>query len=234
MHRSEGHDPVQLDWPAATFLGRLRPPTRELLLRVGTAVEYPANRVILRQGDEERHVVLLLDGLVKVTSSAGDQETLLAIRVGGDVIGEMAVLERRPRSASVVASVPVRARIIHPGELELFLERCPDAALELMRMMSERLRWSNRRRMDFAACTPAQRLSRIIIEVARVYGKPAPEGWDLGVPLTQAELASLAGVGLRSAEKALHQMVRDDMILCLYRRMVIRDVDRLGDLARIE
>lgn len=221
-------------WPHATFLGRLKPATREILLQVGTRVEYPAERVVLRQGEIERHILLLLDGVVKVTSIVAGQESLLAIRVGGDVIGEMAVLDRRPRSASVVTSVTTVARVLNQTELELFLERCPDAALELMRMMSERLRWSNRRRMEIAACSVQVRLSRIMLEVARVYGHQVSDGWELGVPLTQAELASLAGVGLRSAEKALHQLVQDQLIICRYRRMVIRDVTRLGDLAGVE
>jgi CRP-like cAMP-binding protein len=205
----------------------LKPGTSQALLGIGTAVSFPPDRVIIRQGDHDRHVYLLLSGVVKVTTVDTDQEALLAIRVSGDMVGEMAALERRPRSASVVTSVETCARTISLTELTMFVGAYPDAALEIMRMMSERLRWSNSRRVDITTRTASTRLSRIILEIGRIYGHRAADGWDLGVPLTQAELASLAGVALRTAEKALHELDKEGFITRGYRRMVITDLDGL-------
>lgn len=191
---------------------------------MGTEKEFPAERVIIRQGDPDKHVYLLLSGLVKVTTLDADQETFLAIRVGGDVIGEMAAFEHRPRVASVETAVDTWVRVIQPAELQAFIERCPDGAMELMRMMSERLRWSNSRRVDIATRNATARVSRILLEVARIYGTKIPEGWDLGVPLTQAEIASLAGVGRRTAEKVLHELSQRGLVATGYRRLVITNV----------
>ncbi|MFB6392498.1 Crp/Fnr family transcriptional regulator [Polymorphospora lycopeni] len=196
-------------------------------MATGTEKRFPAEQVIIRQGDEDEHVYLLLSGLVKVTALDADQETFLAIRVGGDVIGEMAALEKRPRSASVVTSVPTEARVIQRAELQAFIEQCPDGAIELMRMMSERLRWSNSRRIDLTTRSATARVSRILYEIARIYGREVPAGWDLGVPLTQAELASLAGVARRTAEKVLHDLSQRRLVSPGYRRLVITDVQGL-------
>jgi hypothetical protein len=69
MQRWKAND-AKVVWPLATLLGRLRPVARVALLQIGTPVGYSAERVILRQGDSDQHVVLLLDGLVKVTTVA--------------------------------------------------------------------------------------------------------------------------------------------------------------------
>ncbi|MEH0970326.1 Crp/Fnr family transcriptional regulator [Micromonospora sp. CPCC 205546] len=220
-------------WPRATLLGRMNPTTSRALLGIGTGVLFPPDRVIIRQGDRDSHVYLLLSGIVKVTTMEADQESMLAVRVSGDMVGEMAALERRPRSASVVTSVETRARIISRAELTAFIGSYPDAALELMRMMSERLRWSNSRRVDITTRPAGVRLSRIILEIGRIYGHRAADGWDLGVALTQAELASLAGVALRTAEKVLHGLNKDGLVARGYRRMVITDLAGLRRAAEM-
>lgn len=233
MKRSmNGHRPTQ-NWPDGTFLGRLRPDTREAVLELGTAVTFPPERVIIRQGDRDRHVYLLLSGVVKVTQVDGEQDALLAIRIAGDLVGEMAALEDRPRSASVLTSVTTAARVISVDELTALVGRRPDVALEIMRMMSERLRWSNSRRVDITTQPAPVRLSRILLEIGRIYGHKANDGWDLGVALRQSELASLAGVALRTAEKVLHDLDRTGVIARGYRRLVITDLPALRRAAEL-
>ncbi|MEV6398547.1 Crp/Fnr family transcriptional regulator [Streptomyces sp. NPDC051907] len=168
---------------------------------------YPAHRQLLQQGDESRHVLLLTQGVVKVVaSSESGYEMLLAVRIGGDLVGEMAAFEERPRSGTVIACSDVTARIIQMSTLETFLTDHPDAMKAMMRMLSARLRWANRRRIDFRAYDALTRLARLLAELSQVYGIPVPGSGGkrtvLGVMLTQPELASLAGLALGTAEKS--------------------------------
>ncbi|PSL55043.1 Cyclic nucleotide-binding domain-containing protein, partial [Saccharothrix carnea] len=80
-------------WPSNSLLGRLRDNTRQELLNIGTVVRYTADREVIEQDAKDTHVLLLLDGVVKVqtTDETGDT-ALLAIRVAGDLVGEMAAL----------------------------------------------------------------------------------------------------------------------------------------------
>ena len=83
---------------------------------------YHKHRVLLRQGDEGRHLLLLTRGVVKITASTeSGTDTLLGIRVAGDVVGEMAAFEDRPRSGTVLACGEVAARI----ESDPILHRTP-------------------------------------------------------------------------------------------------------------
>src|SRR5207245_2420416 len=75
------------------------------------------SRILIRQGEQSRFVFVILDGVVKVTGQAnGGRDALLAIRMGGDIVGEFAALDAGPRSATVTTCGALVARIIKSGD----------------------------------------------------------------------------------------------------------------------
>ncbi|QMU74361.1 Crp/Fnr family transcriptional regulator [Streptacidiphilus sp. P02-A3a] len=195
-------------------------------------------RTLLRQGDDGKHVLLLTDGVVKVvTSSESGYEMLAAVRIAGELVGEMAAFEDLPRSGSVIACGDVQVRVIQRGDLEGFLTQHPDAMRELYRMLSARLRWANQRRLDFQAYDAPTRLARVLVELSQAYGLPVagePDGrMVLALALTQSELASLAGLKLATAERALANLSQLGLVERNYRKIVISDTPKLLDFARI-
>ncbi|CAM5260772.1 Crp/Fnr family transcriptional regulator OS=Streptomyces alboniger OX=132473 GN=CP975_30155 PE=4 SV=1 [Streptomyces alboniger] len=229
---------VNQAWPPTTFLGRLRDTTREELLGQGTPIVYPPHRALLQQGDESRHVLLLTSGVVKVVASAeSGYDMLLAVRIAGDLVGEMAAFEERPRSGTVIACGDVTARVIQMRTLEDFLARHPDAMRAILHMLCARLRWANRRRVDFQAYDSLVRLARVLAELCQAYAQPAPDSdgrrCDLGVTLTQKELASLAGLKLNTAEKNLAVLTARGLVERHYRNITICDVPKLLEFAKV-
>jgi CRP-like cAMP-binding protein len=207
-------------------------PARADLLGLGTPVPFGAGETILRQGDPGEIAYLLLAGSVKVLGNEGGREPLLGIRIGGDLVGEMAVLSGKARSATVSTCVATSARRIPGWELRAFLRCCPDAALEVAHMIIERLRWANERRVDFAACDARTRVSRVLLTLAETYGRDTGDGRDLGAPLSREEIASLAGIKLATMEKALRKLAHAGIVRLGYRRIVVIDIDRLGGTAQ--
>ncbi|MFJ1577648.1 Crp/Fnr family transcriptional regulator [Streptomyces sp. NPDC088147] len=225
-------------WPPSTFLGRLRDTTREELLSQGTPMTYPPHRALLQQGDESRHVLLITSGVVKVVASAeSGYDMLLAVRIGGDLVGEMAAFEERPRSGTVVACGDVTARIIQVRALETFLSHHPDAMRAILHMLCARLRWANLRRIEFQAYDSLTRLARVLAELCKAYAQPDPDSdgkrCDLGVTLTQKELASLAGLKLNTAEKNLAALTAQGLVERSYRNITICDVPKLLEFAKV-
>ncbi|MEU3843169.1 Crp/Fnr family transcriptional regulator [Streptomyces sp. NPDC028635] len=225
-------------WPPSTFLGRLRDATRLELLRQGTPITYPPHRALLQQGDDSRHVLLLTSGVVKVVASTeSGYDMLLSVRIGGDLVGEMAAFEERPRSGTVIACGDVAARVIQVGALEAFLSRHPDAMRAILHMLCARLRWANRRRIDFRAYDSLTRLARVLAELSQAYAQPVPDGdgkrCDLGVTLTQGELASLAGLALNTAEKSLAALTAKGLVERSYRSITVCDVPKLLEFAKV-
>jgi CRP-like cAMP-binding protein len=209
-------------------------PARADLLGLGIEKDFPADWTILRQGGdagEAAYAYLLLAGSVKVLGNEGGREPLLGIRIGGDLVGEMAVLSGKARSATVSTCAPTSAQRIPGRELRAFLRSCPEVAVEVACMISERLRWANERRVDFAACDATTRVSRVLLTLAETYGRDTGDGRDLGAPLSREEIASLAGVRLATMEKALRKLAQAGLVRLGYRSIVVIDLGGLGGAA---
>jgi CRP-like cAMP-binding protein len=202
--------------------------SRDALLEAGTSVKFSSGDLLLQQGNEDRHVLLLLTGTVKILFNTEDGcAELLGIRVGGDLIGEMAALDGSPRSATVVAGGVVHARSIGHSELRHLMTRHADLQDEIIHLISQRLRWANERRIHFRTLDSGTRVNLLLLELAERCGRPTAQESELGVHLTQRELASLAGVALPTLEKALRDLSRDGLIDRRYRLVIIRDLDLL-------
>jgi CRP/FNR family transcriptional regulator, cyclic AMP receptor protein len=222
-----------LPYPPASLLGRLSDRTREDFLAVGVSESRPSNMTIINQGELDSSALLLLHGSVKVqaTDPAGEK-TLLAIRVGGDLIGEMAALDAGRRSATVTSCSDVFFKRMTRAELRNFLARHPDAAIEVASMISERLRWADRRRIEHGR--PAiVRVARVLVDLYEGYGTRSGGRWDLSVPLTREELASIAGTKLSTAEKIIRTFQQNGLVSGRYRGIVVLDMPQLRVLAEI-
>lgn len=190
---------------------------------------------MVRQGEDGRHALLLLAGAAKVVVHTElGRDVLVAFRSAGDLVGEMAVLEDRPRSASVIAMGPVRARLIHGQELTDLMRRNGEICLAIAWMVSARLRWADRRRVEFVALEAPLRIGRVLVDIVSRYGRATVDGWDLGMSFSQTEIASLAGVALGTVEKALQTMQREGLLRRYYRRIVITDLARLQKFSGVE
>jgi CRP/FNR family transcriptional regulator, cyclic AMP receptor protein len=211
-----------------TFLAGLSPATREALLALGTAREFEAGRVLLREGDEEAtHVELLLRGFVKVTVVVDEIEALLSVRVPGDILGESATLRDRARTATVTTCGPVRSVAVTKANFRRFLEQHAEAALSVAAMMSDRLLFANQRRGEFAAYPAHVRLARVLAELGKTCGAVSAAGITLGVMLSQSELATMVGIADATMHKAMAELRRRQLVRTGYRQITILDFEAL-------
>ncbi|MFJ2005818.1 Crp/Fnr family transcriptional regulator [Streptomyces chartreusis] len=213
-------------WPAQSFLHKLKIAQREQILRLGTTISYEPGEMLAREGENATLFCLILSGYVHLTATA-DNGTIvfLDVRGPGDLIGE---LGGHLNASTVTAAQRVYARRIHSSALLQFLQQHPDATLSLAEVITERLRKANRRRLDIAAYPAMVRLARILVEFADSDG-PAVQGTT--APLSQRDLASLAGVTLPTVEKALRKLRADGVLARGYRSVSISDMPRLRRLA---
>ncbi len=103
-------------------------------------VHLPAGAQLFAEGSPGMRAYVIMDGEVEIVKKSGNRELLLAIRPAGEVIGEMALLERAPRMASVRAHTDATLLAIHHDELEKLLNSSPSAARAMLSTMVARLR----------------------------------------------------------------------------------------------
>jgi CRP-like cAMP-binding protein len=110
---------------------------RELTRIAGLAtyLEEPAGTVLIARGATGKEFIIVLDGRVEVRRG----DSVIAERGSGDFFGEIALLDDRPRTATVVAVTPVQIEVINRGEFKELLREVPEMAATLMTTMAQRL-----------------------------------------------------------------------------------------------
>ncbi|MEA2396844.1 MAG: family transcriptional regulator, cyclic receptor protein [Thermoleophilaceae bacterium] len=212
-----------------TFVDALSPAMREDLVARGRPVEFPANLVMLREGDPGDRVLLITAGNVKLTkSSRSGAEVVLDFRGPGDVLGEQAVLGGGDRSATVESLTPVTAVSIPARDFGAWLSRAPDAMLALLRTVERRLRESDRQRLEFGSAQTLARVAARLLDLAQRFGRQAEEGTVIELAIAQEELAAWSGASREATVKALRSLRDLGVVETSRRRLVVRDLDEIA------
>ena len=95
--------------------------------------------VISSEGEVGDELHLVLGGTVAVTRGGTGSASTVARRGPGDVVGEMSIITRKPRVASLIAEGDVRTIRIGRQEFESMIRERPDVSLATMRVLAERL-----------------------------------------------------------------------------------------------
>ncbi len=193
---------------------------RRLRLRVGTT--------LMAEGDASRRVILLLSGRVKVsTLSADGQETVLAFRGAGDILGELAAIDGEDHMATVTVVEEGTALAVTAERFLAALETEPGLAVILLRSVIGRLRTADRMRTEYVALDVAGRVAKRLVDLASAYGQPTDGGTRIGLQLSQRELAGWVGASREAVNKALAQFEARGLIARDHGTLIVRDEDGL-------
>lgn len=211
-----------------TVLAAVPEPRLRELLQDGRRQRYDTGSTLFREGERAASVVLLERGRVKVTYVTEDgRETLLAVRGAGDVLGELAVLDEGPRSATVTALEPVVALVLSGAAFRALLTGDGRLGMAVLRILDARLREADRARVEFAALDASTRLALRLLELSCRYGDIAGDGTRTCLALTQDELAGWVGSSREAVTKALRRFRDQGWIATGRRRITVLDDDAL-------
>jgi CRP-like cAMP-binding protein len=102
---------------------------------IADEIDVAERKVLIREGERGREFFVLLEGDVEVRR---DGRTL-SMRGKGEFFGEMALISRRPRNATVTTTSPVRALVIRDIEFQALLRQKPQIALKVLETFADRL-----------------------------------------------------------------------------------------------
>ena len=160
------------------------------------AREFGRDEILFRQGDDSKEVYVILSGRVRIFKiSPSGHETTIAIFGEHDLIGEMAALDGRTRSATAKTITPVTLLSMVQDRFVAHAESMPKLGFGLARLLSLKLRWTASYAESIAQFDAAGRLLHILLAHNERYGQEIEPGKryliDLG--LTQGDLASMVG-----------------------------------------
>lgn len=104
----------------------------------------PAGKIIFSENDSGEEMFIIIEGEVEISkrTSLETSKTLINLK-SGDIFGEMAIIEKKPRSATAIATTQSRLLSMDEGLFFSMIENNPDFAVKIVRVLSERIRRSN-------------------------------------------------------------------------------------------
>jgi CRP/FNR family cyclic AMP-dependent transcriptional regulator len=218
------------EWPEGTFVGGLPEAERAALLAAGTPVRFEDDQIMLVQGDPGDFAYVLTSGLVKViVETVNGAHTTLAIRSRGDLVGEFALLDNNPRTATARAAGPVTALKVGGGAFLSIISGSQGAGAAVTRYVMGKLRETTERRAAERVWDAKERLAQVLYELGHDRVEPGPDG-TIRIPLTQSDLGDLAGVAVSTAERILKDLRRQGVVSTRYREVAIKDMAQLESI----
>jgi CRP-like cAMP-binding protein len=102
---------------------------------LATRLEEPAGKVLIKEGQQGYEFIIVLEGEVEVRQHG----EVIAKRGAGDYFGEIALLDNRPRTATIVATTPVVIEVIERREFLGLVAEVPEIGQAVMATMAQRL-----------------------------------------------------------------------------------------------
>lgn len=207
---------------------------RDLDHLLGFAIEthYPAGAAIFRKGDSGQSLMIIIEGQVKISVMASDgREAVLAVLEAGDILGEMAIIENKPRSADATTLSSCRVLVLHQRDFIPFLERNPKVAIRLLALLSERLRRTSALLEARMLRHLPERLAKALLDLCEAAGSGCQPGDCLELPLRQKVFASLLGTSRETLNKQLHAWQDDGLIRINGGSIVIEKPEKLAEIA---
>ncbi len=176
----------------------------DLVLRHMRSVRYRPDQVIFRKGDPGTSMMLVVSGRVKICSSSWDgREVVLNLIDAGEVLGEIALLDGRERTADAIAMEATTLHVLDRRDFLPVLRQNPDIGIRLLSVLCQRLRRTSEQVEDLVFLEHAVRLAKILLWLARRYGRSSPDGVAIALKLSQRELGTLVGVRRESMNRQL-------------------------------
>jgi CRP-like cAMP-binding protein len=189
-------------------------------------------RVVFEKGSEPTEFFALLEGAARIVSPVrGAKELFVRELRPGDVFGELGVLDLEPRSAAVKTTAVSTLAAFDARDFRDFLVKSPLAALEMLRVLSSRVRDTTQRLEDQTFLKIEQRLAKALLELGQHDGVSTDEGIRIQREVTQVELAQRVGTAREGINRQLNTWEREGLIRRSESGMILCDPERLEAIA---
>lgn len=217
------------------LLARLAEEDLRALAAHGRVHSYRSGEAIFREGEPGDSLHIVVEGNIRIVvlSPAGEEATV-AMLGPGEFVGDLALLDGRPRSASAITSEPVKTLVVTRSDFSEWLKQRPQAAFALLEALSLRVRRTNEALADLAFLDLPQRLAKRLLDLATAhleFQAKGKGGHGIRLRITQSELASMLGVSRESVNKQLNLFAKEGWVEIGRGSVTLTDTDVLRRFA---
>ena len=198
------------------------------------ARRFRRGEVLFHEGDPGDALFIVASGAVKVVVPSEDgEEAILATLGRGDFLGELALLDGAPRSASAIALEATETLALPREQLRALIATEPIIRDALLASLAAELRRLTAHVGEMHFLDVTGRLAAHLARLAQEHGESRPDGSiRLDAPLTQSDLGAMIGATRQSVNKLLGEFEADGLIRMDHDNIVVPNLEALYRASR--
>lgn len=188
------------------------------LEKVAVKKSFSKNTILFTKGDETDSLYIIKSGRVKTIIIDEDgKEMILSTQGPGEYFGEMSLIDKEPRSATIMTKTPTQMLIVHREDFLKVFNANPDMVYELFKVLLKRLRKSTDKVESLAFKDVYGRIAGLLTQLA----KPKDDKWMIEDTLTHREIAHMVGASREMVSKILKELTTGGYISTCKKQITI-------------
>lgn len=207
---------------SSAFFRAMKPAEIDEILGFATERRFPRGTTIMSKGEPGTSMMAVLAGRIRIGNVSHDgKEVTLNVIGPGEIVGEIALLDGKPRSADAVATEDTTVMVVERRDFLPFMVRHETLVERVLTVLCDRLRRTSMALEEIALFEVPARLARLLVKLAGEYGRPEPGGGvRIGLKLSQRDLSNLVASSRESVNKQL-KVWRDAKLIDLIEGHVV-------------
>ncbi len=192
---------------------------------------YPKDTMIFSESQPGKELYIIQQGSVKITKIVNDNEVLLALLKPGDIFGEMALLEDKPRSASAIAHEEAVLLAVNKDNFKRMVATQPQIITRLTQLLSERIWFIYKQLANTQISDPVGRMFDFLLiqlEKQRVPISNDSYTFDFG----PQELVNMVGLPKGEGNLAVRKMFENSHLKSIDNRIYLSDIEEVEKQAK--
>ena len=205
----------------------LHPQDRQMIASLLKPKSFSANETIFMEGEEGRGMYLIRSGKVKIcVNDEQGNELIFTYLSSGNILGEIAILDGLPRSATAIAVTHTNTFYLDRKDFLEFLKTSPQACIDIIVSLCKSLRRVSTHLEEVSFLNVSGRVARNLISMSAGVGFPST------CAISQEELAKVVGASRVMVNKILNSFVELGFIAVARKKITIlneRELNRIGN-----
>jgi CRP-like cAMP-binding protein len=187
--------------------------------------EFKRGDVLFKEGESGKEMYVIQTGKVNITKTVRDTEKILATLGAGEFLGEMAILNNKPRSAGAVMAEDGKLLVIDPKTFEAMIRGNVEIAVRLIKKLSDRLQEADEQIENLLFRDHNSRVVHYLLTAAQKRGKDTPQGKLVTVNLN--ELHGRMGLLLEEVQDSVNKTAKARIIAVVPEGVVVPDLSKM-------
>lgn len=189
--------------------------------------QYKPGELIFCENEPGYELYILQSGRVKITKMVDGQEVMLAVLQPGDIFGEMAILDNKPRTATAIMAEESSMLAINKANFEGMVKAQPQLATKLITLLSERIWTAYRQLANLMISEPQGRLFDTLLTLAEKHHARIASRSSYNFDIGGKDLLTMVGFDPDKDENMLLDMLKSRWLKLDGGKLICLDLEEL-------